>query len=67
MELADKIDIIENDVAGLKADVCNLKGWQKTQNGSLQRMEAKVEKLQYWIMGVMATCIFTLITLFVKG
>ena len=65
--MADKIDIIENDVAGLKADVRNLKGWQKTQNGSLQRMEAKVEKLQYWIMGVMTTCIFTLITLLVKG
>jgi len=67
MELADKIDVIENDVASLKADVCNLKGWQKTQNGAIHRVEAKVEKLQYWIMGVMATCIFTLITLFVKG
>ena len=67
MELADKIDVIENDVAGLKADVCNLKGWQKTQNGTIRRVEAKVEKLLYWIMGVMVTCIFTLITLFVKG
>ena len=67
MELVDKIDIIENDVAGLKADVCNLKGWQKTQNGTIHRVEAKVEKLLYWIMGVMVTCIFTLITLFVKG
>jgi hypothetical protein len=67
MELADKIDVIENDVAGLKADVCNLKGWQKTQNGTIHRVEAKVEKLLYWIMGVMVTCIFTLITLFVKG
>jgi hypothetical protein len=45
----------------------NLEGWQKKQNGSLQRLEAKVERLQYWIMGVMVTCIFTLITLFVKG
>ena len=67
MELADKIDVIENDVASLKADVCNLKGWQKTQNGTIHRVEAKVEKLLYWIMGVMVTCIFTLITLFVKG
>ena len=67
MELADKIDVIENDIAGLKADVCNLKGWQKTQNGTIHRVEAKVEKLLYWIMGVMVTCIFTLITLFVKG
>lgn len=67
MELADKIDVIENDIASLKADVCNLKGWQKTQNGTIHRVEAKVEKLLYWIMGVMATCIFTLITLFVKG
>ena len=57
----------EGKIGRLEEAIDNLEGWQKKQNGSLQRLEAKVERLQYWIMGVMVTCIFTLITLFVKG
>jgi hypothetical protein len=59
--------INEGKIGRMEEAIENLEGWQKTQNGSLQRMEAKVEKLQYWIMGVMTTCIFTLVTLLVKG
>jgi len=57
----------EGKIGRMEEAIDNLEGWQKKQNGSLQRLEAKVERLQYWIMGVMVTCIFTLITLFVKG
>lgn len=53
----------EGKIGRMEEAIENLEGWQKKQNGSLQRMEAKVEKLQYWIMGVMATSIFTAITL----
>ena len=59
--------INEGKIGRMEEAIENLEGWQKKQNGSLQRLEAKVERLQYWIMGVMVTCIFTLITLFVKG
>jgi len=59
--------INEGKIGRMEEAIENLEGWQKTQNGSLQRMETKVEKLQYWIMGVMTTCIFTLVTLLVKG
>lgn len=31
-------------------EVENLKGWQKSQNGAIHRVEAKVDKLQFWIM-----------------
>ena len=55
--------INEGKIGRMEEAIDNLEGWQKKQNGSLQRMEAKVEKLQYWIMGVMATSIFTAITL----
>ena len=44
-------------VSGLEHDVNNLCGWQKTQNGSLLRVETNVNKLQYWIMGVLATVV----------
>ena len=36
------------------ARLTNLEGWQKAQNGHLVRTEAKVDKLQYWIMGQLA-------------
>jgi hypothetical protein len=55
------------DIGKLKESVDNLEGWQKSQNGTIHRVEIKVEKLQYWIMGVLVTCIFTLVTLFTKG
>ena len=59
--------INEGKIGRMEEAIENLEGWQKTQNGSLQRMETKVEKLLYLIMGVMVTYIFTLITLFLKG
>ncbi len=51
------------DIGELKKAVDSLEGWQRSQNGTIYRVEAKVEKLQYWIMGVMATSIFTLVGL----
>ena len=52
----DNTDMISK-VAGLERDVDNLKGWQDTQNGTLIRMEAKIDRLVYWLMGEMAALI----------
>ena len=53
-------------VATLEADVENIKGWQKTQNGTLQRIDGKIDKLVYWLMGTMATVVIFVIGLYVN-
>jgi len=58
-------------VSRLEADVENLKGWQRTQNGTLGRIEDKVDGLIKWIMGVAVTfglgIIATLATIVMQG
>lgn len=46
---------IEERVSHLEADVENLKGWQRTQNGTLSRIEQKVDGLIKWIMATAVT------------
>ena len=53
-------------VATWEADVENIKGWQKTQNGTLQRIDGKIDKLVYWLMGTMATVVIFVIGLYVN-
>jgi GH25 family lysozyme M1 (1,4-beta-N-acetylmuramidase) len=38
-------------IATLEAEVANLSGWQKTQNGSIQRVEGKIDRLIFWMLG----------------
>lgn len=45
MNYEEEIIEITKKVATLEADVHNLCGWQGKQNGSLQRMEEKVEAI----------------------
>ena len=49
--------------AKLEADVKNLIGWQESQNGSIDRVAARVDKLQYWIMGLLGTSVVSLFLL----
>ena len=44
----------------------NLEGWQKKQNGALIRIDQKVDRLLYWLMGEMAALILLVIGIFVK-
>lgn len=37
-------------IATLSADMENMKGWQKSQNGAIHRVEEKVDKLIFWQM-----------------
>jgi len=61
----DDTDICER-VAGLERDVDNLKGWQKTQNGTLQRIDAKIDKVVWWLMGEMAAVILLVASVYLK-
>lgn len=62
--MAQEIIELERDVAAMKTDIANLKGWQKTQNETLQRtdekidrLDGKIDRLVYWLMGEMAAVI----------
>lgn len=40
----------EGSIASLQTSVMNLEGWQRTQNGSIIRVEGKIDKLIFWFM-----------------
>ena len=54
-------------VAGLERDMENMKGWQKAQNGSIHRVEEKLDKLIFWGMTFAASTIVTLVVLILKS
>lgn len=39
-------------VARLEERVEALEGWQKTQNGTLQRLADRLDRLNWWIVGI---------------
>lgn len=43
---------VEVRVAVLEEQVAGLRGWQKAQNGSLQRLESRMDRLNWWIVGI---------------
>jgi len=44
----------------------NLEGWQKKQNGALIRIDQKVDRLLYWLMGEMAAFVLLAVGVFIK-
>lgn len=40
----------EGMIASLEKSIENLEGWQKSQNSSIIRVEAKIDKLIFWFM-----------------
>jgi hypothetical protein len=46
--------------------VADLQQWQTRQNGSLSRLEEKVDRLQFWIMTTLATSLLGVIGLAVS-
>jgi len=57
----------ESTIAAIQKEVENLKGWQKTQNGSILKVEAKIDKLIWWIMAEFAGVVVLLLTILLKG
>lgn len=52
--------------SGIAEAIENLESWQKTQNGSLSRIDDKVDRLLYWIMGEMAALLMLAIGVWLK-
>jgi len=48
----DSIELVER-VAAVETKVENLETWQGKQNGTLQRLESKVDKLLMFIVGLL--------------
>jgi len=61
----DMIEIAER-LAAAEHDLQALKDWQQKQNGSLQRLEAKMDGLQKWLIGLLGGVITSLILLLVN-
>ncbi len=70
MEYAEEVIKLKSEQARLEADVNNLKGWQKAQNGSIHEIRADLSKMKYWIMGSTFGLVLNLlgvIAIFLKG
>ena len=63
MDVEREIIGLKGQVATLEADVKNLTGWQHTQNGSIDKVATRVDRLQYWIMGLLGTSVMSLFLL----
>ena len=50
VELGEHACKWDKTIGGLQQSVKNLEGWQRTQNGNISRVEAKIDKLIFWAM-----------------
>lgn len=60
MEITERVGKLEIAQARTEERLDNLEGWQKSQNSTIKEVNKKVDKLQYWIMGVMAAVLGSL-------
>jgi uncharacterized coiled-coil protein SlyX len=60
LEITERVGKLEIAQARTEERLDNLEGWQKSQNGTIKEVNKKVDKLQYWIMGVMAAALGSL-------
>ena len=60
MEITERAGKLEIAQARTEERLDNLEGWQKSQNSTIKEVNKKVDKLQYWIMGVMAAALGSL-------
>ncbi len=60
----------EGRISGLEHDMKNMNGWQKSQNGSIHRVEAKIDKLVFWQMttaiGFVLTVVGAVVLVYIK-
>ncbi len=60
----------EGRISGLEHDMDNMKGWQKSQNGSIVRVEGKVDKLIFFqlstVVGMLVSIGLTVFGLILK-
>lgn len=62
MSMADPCMQAES-IGELKEGVKGLKEWQQRQNGSLVRLSDDVKSMKNWVMGLMGTCLISMVLL----
>lgn len=53
------VEVVER-IAAVESDIKNLKDWQSRQNGTLQRLDAKVENLYRIAIGTLVAVLGTM-------
>lgn len=66
MNMAERIATLEVTQGRLEERVSDLEEWQKKQNGSLQRLEAKMDRIQQWLIGLLGGVTASLVLLLVN-
>jgi uncharacterized coiled-coil protein SlyX len=63
MELEEKVNDMEVQIAKHSERLNNLEEWKAKQNGSLQRLEQKIDGIYTWLIGLLGGIIATFIML----
>ncbi|MEW6661977.1 MAG: hypothetical protein ACOY9Y_09675 [Bacillota bacterium] len=66
MELSERVGKLEVTVARHEERLEKVEEYQDKQNGSLQRLEAKMDSLNKWLIGLLGGVITSLILLLVN-
>lgn len=66
MTLEERVNEMEVQIAKHSERISKLEEWQAKQNGSLQRLEAKMDKIQQWLIGLLGSVIASLILLLIN-
>jgi len=53
--------------SGLEARIHNLEGWQEKQNGTLVRLEGKIDRIVWWLLGELAALLIMAAGIWLKG
>ena len=52
MDMEQRVGALEVAVARHEERLESLESYQKKQNGSIQRIESKIDKLYFWLFGI---------------
>lgn len=61
-----EVCVQEGRISGLEHDMENMTGWQKTQNGTIHRVEEKIDKLIFWGMTFAVSTLVSMVLLLIK-
>lgn len=66
MELIEEVTCLKVNQARIEERVSDMEEWRKKQNGSLSRLEAKMDRLNQWLIGLLGSVLVSLVLLVVN-
>jgi hypothetical protein len=61
MELTERVGNLEVGMGEVKQRVTNLEGWQRTQNGTLIRLDEKIDKINTFLLVTASSAVLSLV------